>query len=245
MVKSKLKLKTKSKPKPKLKSKQSEIKRKSRITTKDISAALDKKELSRKTKNLLKSDNFRDVKRSILYGLGVAGVLTIAFTAPGAVLIFRDMVGGRKNYVFGPPDPKEKAKLKEALHKLKRQRLVEITRMEGTEVELKITQKGKEKLLRFELEKLKISKPGKWDGKWRIVIFDIPEKKKVAREALREKLKDLGFVRLQNSVFIHPYECEDEIDFIKKIFAISPFVKYLVAESFQGDFYLRKYFFKI
>jgi len=226
------------------KSKQSKTKRKSGITTQDISVALSKKEFSRKTKSLLKSEKLCDIKCSILYGLGIAGVLTVAFTAPGAVLMFRGL-GRQKQYIFGPPDPKLKAKLKEALYKLKKQRLVEITRMKGTEVELKITQKGKERILRFELEKLKILKPNKWDGKWRVVIFDIPEKKKLGREVLREKLKDLGFVRLQNSVFIYPYECEDEIDFIKKIFGLSPFVKYLVTESFQGDFYLRRHFFGI
>ena len=56
------------------------------------------------------------------------------------------------------------------------------------------------------------------DGEWRIVIFDIPEKFKKAREALRMKLKELGFLELQKSVFIFPYECEDEINFIVEVF---------------------------
>ena len=50
------------------------------------------------------------------------------------------------------------------------------------------------------------------------VIFDIPEKKKPAREALREKLKDLGMKKLQHSIWITPFPCEKEINLIKTVF---------------------------
>ena len=50
--------------------------------------------------------------------------------------------------------------------------------------------------------------------------FDIPEKLKRAREVLRDKLKDIGFIELQKSVFAHPFECEDEINFIVEVFQI-------------------------
>ncbi|MBI4008672.1 transcriptional regulator PaaX, partial [Candidatus Roizmanbacteria bacterium] len=42
----------------------------------------------------------------------------------------------------------------------------------------------------------------KWDGKWRIVIFDIPEVNKRIRQVLRETLKVLEFWPLQKSVWI-------------------------------------------
>src|SRR3989344_4682297 len=50
------------------------------------------------------------------------------------------------------------------------------------------------KALKFKIDEMEIKKPAKWDGEWRIVIFDIPERFKKAREALRKKLKDLGFI---------------------------------------------------
>jgi CRISPR-associated endonuclease Cas2 len=68
-----------------------------------------------------------------------------------------------------------------------------------------------------------------------MVIFDIPEKKKRAREALRNKLKDLGFKELQKSVFIHPYECEDEIDFITKVFEIRPYIRFARLDMFTNE----------
>ena len=64
-----------------------------------------------------------------------------------------------------------------------------------------LTKEGQKKALKFKIDEIEIKVPAKWDGKWRIVIFDIPEKFKKAREALRRKLKDLGFLELQKSVF--------------------------------------------
>ena len=92
-------------------------------------------------------------------------------------------------------------------------------------VKIVLTKEGQKKALKFKLDEMKIKKPAKWDGEWRIVIFDIPERFKKAREALRKKLKDLGFIKLQESVFVFPYECENEIDFVIEVFLIRPFVK--------------------
>ena len=50
--------------------------------------------------------------------------------------------------------------------------------------------------------------------------FDIPERFKKQGEALRNKLRELGFAKLQESVFIYPYECEDEINFIVEVFLL-------------------------
>ena len=67
------------------------------------------------------------------------------------------------------------------------------------------------------------------------MIFDIPEKFKKAREALRLKLKELGFKELQKSVLVFPYECEDEINFIMEIFLVRPFVRFIRAKSFTNE----------
>ena len=105
---------------------------------------------------------------------------------------------------------------------------------EGT-VTVILTKDGEKKALRFKIDEIKVKKPLKWDGEWRIVIFDIPEKFKKAREALRNKLKELGFLELQKSVFIFPYECEDEINFIVEVFQIRPFVRFICARTFTNE----------
>jgi len=102
-------------------------------------------------------------------------------------------------------------------------------------VEIILTKNGKQKALKYQIDEIKIKKPEKWDGKWRVVVFDIPEKKKKAREALRNKLQDLGFRELQKSVLVFPYECEDEIDFIVEVFEIRPYVRFMKVDSFTNE----------
>ena len=72
------------------------------------------------------------------------------------------------------------------------------------------TKKGKLKALDFKLENIK-NKKEKWDGRWRMVAFDIPEKYRKGRDSLRWKLKKIGFCEMQKSVLITPYDCEAEI----------------------------------
>lgn len=98
-----------------------------------------------------------------------------------------------------------------------------------------ITEKGKTIALRFDIDAMRIPAPERWDERWRVVIFDIPERRKRAREALREKLKALGFKELQKSVFLHPYPCEDEINFIAEFFHIRPHVRLLLVDSFTNE----------
>lgn len=102
-------------------------------------------------------------------------------------------------------------------------------------MEIFLTKDGRQKALKYKFDEIKIKKPEKWDGKWRMVTFDIPEKKKRAREALRNKLRDLKFKELQKSVFINPFECENEIDFITEVFDLRRYVKFLKVDSFTNQ----------
>lgn len=105
-----------------------------------------------------------------------------------------------------------------------------------------LTDRGKEKLISFNIDNMEIKKPKVWDRKWRIVLFDIPEKHKPAREALRENLKRLGFYKYQESVLIHPYPCQDEIDYIIEYFNIRPYVRIITASTLDNEIHLRKIF---
>lgn len=98
-----------------------------------------------------------------------------------------------------------------------------------------ISADGKKRLAQGEFGKMIIKRPKKWDGKWRIIIFDVPEKKKAAREALRNKLRELGFQQLQKSCFVHPFECRREVDVISAFLNIVPHITYIIADSFEGE----------
>ncbi len=128
-----------------------------------------------------------------------------------------------------------------SLSYLKRNRLVSISEKDGQEV-LTLTEDGSKRILGFNLSQMTIQRPKRWDGCWRIVIFDIPERRKQGREALRSKLKQLGFYQLQKSCFIHPFDCKSEIAFISELFEVSPFVNLLVAKEIEGAAKLQKIF---
>ena len=105
-----------------------------------------------------------------------------------------------------------------------------------------LTDKGKKKVATFNIDNMEIKKSKAWDKKWRMVIFDIPEKHKPAREVLRETLKRLGFYEYQKSVLVHPYECQNEIDFIIEYFELRLYVRFVTAVSLDNEIHLRKIF---
>jgi hypothetical protein len=79
-----------------------------------------------------------------------------------------------------------------------------------------LTQKGRNKALSARLKLLeqeKISKLKKRkDGRWLMITFDIPESEREWRDFLREKLQDLGFVFFQKSIWVSPYNVQDEME---------------------------------
>ncbi|MFC1756823.1 hypothetical protein ACFLZC_01525 [Patescibacteria group bacterium] len=106
-----------------------------------------------------------------------------------------------------------------------------------------LTSAGKKKALTYDLLNLEIKKPLKaWDKKWRIVLFDIPEKRRKDRDSLRYFLRELDFFEYQKSVFVHPYDCENEIDYIIENFKIRKFVRFVVADKLDNELHLKKHF---
>ena len=105
-----------------------------------------------------------------------------------------------------------------------------------------VTDKGKKALRFLELENFKISKPRRWDGKWRLIVFDILEKRKGTRDLLRKCLVKIGFIRLQNSVWVYPYDCEDLIFLLKTDFELGKNVLYIVADEIESDKNLKENF---
>ncbi|MBU3925862.1 CRISPR-associated endonuclease Cas2 [Patescibacteria group bacterium] len=128
------------------------------------------------------------------------------------------------------------------IREFKYERLVNWKEKEDGSIEVVLTEKGKKHALKFNFEEIKIKEPAVWDNKWRLVFYDIPEKKKKAREALREKLKKLGFYELQKSVFVHPFKCKDEIDFIIECFEIRNFVRYGEIENLSNESEIKLHF---
>ena len=132
--------------------------------------------------------------------------------------------------------------LHEAIRKLYQSKLIDYKENNDNTVTLILTDNGKNKVLCYNLDKIEIKKPTRWDKLWRVVIFDVPESLKKGRNALAAKLKQLGFYPLQKSVFIYPYECKDEINFIVEVFDLRPYVRFIVAKEIDIDLDLKNKF---
>ena len=81
-----------------------------------------------------------------------------------------------------------------------------------------------------------------WDGKWRVVVFDVWEKTRSKRDALRYEIKNFGFIQLQRSVWIYPHECADFVELLKTDFSFGKNIRYMVVQKLDHDKNLRKYF---
>lgn len=132
--------------------------------------------------------------------------------------------------------------LRRIIKEFKYKRLVDFKEEQDGTVTVTLTKLGEHHALRYDPENVKIRIPRKWDKIWRVVVFDIPEKKKRARDALRWELKKLGFFELQKSVWIFPYECDDAIDFLTEFFEIRDHVRVLEVSNISHDADLKLHF---
>ena len=132
--------------------------------------------------------------------------------------------------------------LKQAIASLYKSKLVSEKENKDGSVSIILTDHGKKKALTYNLDTIQIKKPSRWDGQWRMILFDIPEKHKKAREAFREMLKNLEFCEFQKSVFIHPYECQNELDYIIEFFQLRSYVRTITAAKLDNELHFKKIF---
>jgi DNA-binding transcriptional regulator PaaX len=174
-------------------------------------------------------DKRTNLQRIILESVKTAGILSVGLLAPNVIgamyklgLIPRDRQG---EYVCS------------SASKLTKRGLL---RFNGKFYE--VTKSGQKLLNRWMLSNYKLTKPTYWDGKWRMIIFDIPEKKKNVRKQVSSLFNSAGLYRLQDSVWVYPYDCEDIIGLMKTDFGIGKDVLYIIAEEIENDKHLRSEF---
>lgn len=127
-----------------------------------------------------------------------------------------------------------------AIGKLQKNGLLRLDKKGSTSL-ARLTGEGERELEKYTAESETL-KPKKWDGKWRLVIFDIKETKKGKRDRIRRNLVRFGFEKLQNSIWVYPYECEDLITLLKADCKIDKEVLYIVSEKIPDDGWIKKKF---
>lgn len=131
--------------------------------------------------------------------------------------------------------------LKRSLKRLERQKMVQITEENGMQV-VKITSQGKKRLIKMGLDELAVEKPGVWDGNWRVVSFDLPEKLTVKRKVLVEYLNAWGFYQFHESVYLHAYPCFKQVEFLREYLGIGEYVRMLFVKKIENDKVFRDFF---
>lgn len=171
----------------------------------------------------------------ILGCIATAGMLSLAMLAPNAVQALSLFGVGKKKY-------KVSSYIKTTAGKLEKAGLVKFER-NGDSVFLKLTERGQEKLEKDQIFAPRSDEvPNNWDGKWRLVVFDIKESTRNHRDQLRIWLTDIGFVRIQNSVWVYPYDREEFIFLLKTDFELGKSVLFATVEKLENDGWLRKKF---
>ncbi len=165
----------------------------------------------------------------ILGTVQAAGIISLALIAPNTI------AGLQKLGIV--PKRRQAEYIRTSLKRLIDQDLLS-TR--GGSVQL--TPRGKRALSQFEASDFQIKVPLRWDGRWRVLIFDVPERKRPLRIRLTTTLREAGFVRLQDSVWVHPYECEDVFQLLKTELGIRHEVLYIIADTIENDARLRQHF---
>lgn len=165
----------------------------------------------------------RGITKAILLALGAGAIIGIALAFPGLGYLYKEINREKWNKI------KKRGQLGGAIRRLEKQELISWKEQDGN-LSLTLTDKGKKKIIQYKLDDLRIKK-NKRDGLWRIIVFDIPEKNKQARDFFRDKLKQMGLYQLQESVFYTPYECRDEIDFLRYELGVERYVVYILAKE--------------
>lgn len=174
--------------------------------------------------------------RDILLLLGVTGFVAAALIMPGLPKALSPFLR-RKYQRWGHFN---KRRLKMEIKRLQKIGVIEQLEQDG-EMIFKLTDKGKTKLLKYKLEEMTLNKKH-WDGKWRLVAYDIPKIKKNQAEAFRELLKKMGFYQLQKSLWLTPYQCSEEIEFLKNLYNLEDHVTILAISGLEGEKAYRDYF---
>jgi len=125
---------------------------------------------------------------------------------------------------------KAKRQFSQFINYLKKKGYIKIKNLEQKQGVI-LTKKGREKVLKV---KVRIqNKKKRPDGKWQMIIFDIPEKKRHLRNLLREYLYSLGYRMLQQSVWVCPYDILKETETILREYSLDPYVKLFLIEEVE------------
>ena len=172
-----------------------------------------------------------EVMMNLLRIVGVAGILVTGALCPNLLLLLRGSCHKRYSY----------QSCQRALIAIDTHRWI-LAKKTDAGVHIYLTKRGQAELLACELGEKNLKNKGCWDGKWHLLIFDIEEKRKCIRNRVRCALINLGLYRLQDSVWVYPYDCHALLELLRIKYRVWNEALYLRAEHLDNDRGLRRHF---
>ncbi len=173
--------------------------------------------------------------KEILKYLLLAGAVYIAASSPYFAYQLTKNISKIKKEL-------SKTKASSTFYYLKRKGLIELKR-EGHDIRIALTKEGKKRAGKYQIDDLEIERPKKWDKKYRLVIFDVPHGSRAIRDILRRKLKEWGFYALQKSVWLHAFDCEQEIKLLQEFLGLDKRqIQVLEVSRLENDNLIKRFF---
>jgi len=174
------------------------------------------------------------IQQSVLAIIGTTGLLTVAMLAPNIFQAFPRIIG-KKRYKLA-------FQARTAVQRLVIKGHVQWVERNGKKY-LEITEGGRRAMdLSIARATRPVRKKRRWDRRYCMVIFDIPERRRGVRERLRLLMNEFGFLRLQDSIWISPYDCEELVALVKAELKVGKDVLYVIADSIENDAWIKEHF---
>ena len=172
------------------------------------------------------------IKAVIITTLAVAGAVALGGGARIAQGILKSLINPKKRY--------RETAVRVAVFRLQKEGMVYFEETARGKI-LRLSTKG-EKYFDHLKVKNNLGRKHKWYRKWRVIIFDIKEHKRNVRDKFRQLIRNFGFYRLQDSVWVYPYDCEDFLILAKAELKIGYEILYMIVDMIEGDQKLKGYF---
>lgn len=184
--------------------------------------------------------NKKKIAKIILKGIFIAGAVVVAGGSPQFVSRALPEIF---NYAAYKLEKRKRMKnFQRSFYYLRSQGYIDVENKNG-QIYVSLTTEGKKIAGKNNIDELVIKPAKKWDGKWRILIFDIKEKQKIKREALRGKIKELGLYKLQESVWVYPHNFQKEMGILREFFYLKKDeMKVIIATEIEDDQKIRAAF---
>ena len=173
------------------------------------------------------------LQNALMSAVAISGLLLVTAAAPNVLQLIGKLPGSKYKFNY---------RMKTVAGRLAERGLVKFVTREGRKY-MELTSAGTRELSRAQEENsLRARAKKRWDKRWRMVVFDIPEKYRKSRDKLRLTLRSLGFVQLQASVWVYPYDCEEVVALLKTDLRVGVSVLYAIVEKIENDERLKEKF---